>query len=294
MATVYEIITDRIIAAIETDGTLPWHKPWRAGTAAPANLKSGKAYRGINVFLLGMLGYSSPYFVSYKQAKTLGGQVRKGEKGSPVVFWLWPDEKKKAAAAAKGKQAFPIMRYYTVFNVSQCDGISHKRLTEWQAAEDAAAGQTHDAIESAAAIAAGWEDGCKVEHGKSQAYYSPSADAIGMPNLDAFETAPAYYCTLFHEMVHATGHSSRLDRFPADSGAQPFGSESYSQEELTAEMGASFLAAEGGLPLDSFIDQSAAYVANWLQRLKGDSKLVVTAAARAQKAADLVLGRTFE
>jgi antirestriction protein ArdC len=292
MSKVYQIITDRIIAAIESDGLLPWRKPWAGGAMAPRNLKSGKAYRGINVFLLGSLGYASPFFVSFKQAKQLGGHVKKGEQGTPVIFWLWPDEKRKAEAAAAGRQAFPIIRYYQVFNTSQCEGITHKRLTEWEE-EQKTERPEHEKIEAAAAVVAGWEDSCPIEYGMGQAYYSPAADKIGMPAAEAFETGPAFYCTLFHEMAHATGHSKRLNRFPADTASQAFGSESYSEEELTAEMAASFLAAESGIDAAAYLDQSAAYVASWLQRLKGDSKLVVQAASRAQKAADSILGRTF-
>lgn len=250
MATVYEIITDRVVSAIESGNVLPWRKTWRASGGLPRNLTSGKMYRGINVFLLAMLGYKNPFFLTFNQCKGLKGKVTKGSKGCPVIFWKWPTPEDKQRAEAEGKTAYPICRYYTVFNISQCDGITHKRLTEWEDKQAEAEAETVDAnetIEAAENIVSNWENGCAIEHEKTRAYYSPLEDTIGMPNLADFETPPAYYSTLFHEMTHATGHHSRLNRFSETEPVGTFGSASYSKEELAAEMGASFLAAEADI-----------------------------------------------
>ncbi len=290
--TVYQIITERIVDAIESGNALPWRKTWRTKGGIPKNLKSGKAYRSINVFLLAMLGYEIPYFVTFRQAKEMGGQVKKGEKGCPVVFWKWPTEDQKAEAKAKGKKTFPIVRYYTVFNVSQVDGLTHKRLTEYTEAQ-AEEPKEAEVIEGAEAMIQGWKDACRISNEFERAFYNPLTDSIGMPKAESFESGPAYYCTLFHEITHATGHEKRLGRFPEAEGVACFGSKSYSLEELTAEMGASFLAAEAGIDPSLYLDNSAAYVAGWLKRLKGDSKLVMGAAGKAQKAADFILGHDW-
>lgn len=293
--SVYEIITERIVDAIESGNVLPWRKTWRSKGGMPSNLKSGKAYRGINIFLLSMLGYDNPFFVTFKQAKEMGGSIKKGEKGCPVVFWKWPTPEAKAEAVAKGKEVFPIVRYYTVFNIAQTEEITHKRLTEWHAAQDDRDEATEaEVIDGAEAIVNGWKDACPVSHEFERAFYNPISDAIGMPRPETFESGAAYYCTRFHEMTHATGHKNRLGRFPEDEGGACFGSKSYSLEELTAEMGASFLAAESGIDPSLYLDNSAAYVAGWLKRLKGDSKLVMGAASKAQKATDHILGRKWE
>lgn len=292
MATVYEIITNRIIDAIERGAVLPWRKTWKAATGMPRNLVTGKAYRGINVFLLAMVGFSNPYFLTFKQCRKLKGKVKKGSKGCPVVFWKWPTEDEKMEAKANGKTAFPICRYYTVFNVEQCEGITSKRLAEYVTAQGEALETTEtQALESAEKILANWHNGCPVEYGHTSAFYVPSSDRIGMPNRETFETLPAFYLTQFHEMGHATGHHSRLNRFPENESVSGFGSDSYSSEELVAEMCAAFLGSDAGIDDTEYLQNSTAYVDGWLKRLKGDSRLVVLAAAKAQKAADSILGK---
>ncbi len=292
--SVYDIITERIIEAIESGDVLPWRKTWKSKHGAPRNLKSGKTYRGINVFLLSMLNYENPFFLTYRQAKEMNGQVKTGEKGCPVVFWKWPTADQKAEAHAEGKEVYPFVRYYTVFNVAQCEGITCKRLTEYMETQaDAEGPREVTVIEGAESIIAGWKSACPISNEHDRAFYNPLSDHIGLPKAEAFESDVAYYCALFHEATHATGHEKRLGRFDGDVGGACFGSKSYSQEELVAEMGASFLAAEAGIDLSLYLDNSAAYVAGWLKRLKDDSKLVMTAAGKAQRAADHILGVTF-
>jgi len=296
--SVYDVITDAIVGAIEKGGVLPWRKMWRQdGGGIARNLRTGNAYRGINAFLTGMQGYENPFWLTLKQANSFGGSVKAGEEGTPIVFWKWPSAEDKATAATAGKDVFPFARYYKVFNVTQCEGVSTKRLTEYEAAQAAKAEENTvevDVIAGAEAIVAGWKDACPIAFGHDRAFYNPLTDRVYMPAVEKFETAEAFHCVQFHEIVHATGHQKRLGRFADDDSGAGFGSQSYSKEELVAEMGASFLAAEAGIDPALYLDNSAAYVAHWLKRLKGDSKLVMAAAGQAQRAADLVLGREFK
>lgn len=284
---VYQIITDRIIGMLEK-GVVPWHKPWAGVDSMPKNLVSGKEYRGVNVFLLGSLGYQRPEFVSYKQAGELGGQVRAGEKGCPVVFWKMLQGEEINVKTGK-PELIPLLRYYTVFNVAQCDGLEGKlpALPE---------GKQHEPIKEAEAVVASMPSKPPVKTGNARAYYSPAEDYVAMPDLGAFESPEAYYDTLFHELTHATGHASRLNRkgiAATDGERSRFGSAPYAREELVAEMGAAFLCGHVGI-VDRVIDNEAGYIKSWLDRLNGDPKLVVVAAAQAQKAADFILGVKHE
>ena len=281
---VYEIVTEKIVAELES-GTVPWRKPW--GTEPPANLRSGKAYRGVNVFLLAVAPFASPYWVTFRQARDLGGAVRAGEKGRPVVFWTWYEkrsEKKPARPDADAKdRRIPVLRYYTVFNVEQCDGLTIP----------AAASQPipFAPIERAESIVAGMPEPPGFEHGQA-AFYVPSTDTVTVPPPGSFRPAEEYYATLFHELGHATGHPRRLDR-PSLVGGHGHGTHEYSREELVAEMTAAFLCAHAGIA-PATLSNAAAYLGGWLLVLRGDSRLVVQAAAAAQKAAEYVLGTSSE
>src|SRR6266487_2079754 len=279
--SVYEIITQRIIALLE-QGTIPWQKPWRAGEQAPQNLISKKHYRGINVFLLNAMHYSSPFWLTFKQAQELGGNVKRGERACPVVFWKWLDLQNKQTG---DKERIPFLRYYSVFNVAQCKGIAAPVVSEPV--------REHSPVQTAEKIVAGMPKRPGIKHGLAQAFYSPASDFVGMPAADQFNTGEDYYGVLFHELGHSTGHETRLNRkgFSASDGNwSAFGSNPYAKEELVAEMTAAFLCGEAGI-VERTIDNSAAYLASWLRRLKDDSKLVVNAAAQAQKAADWILGK---
>ena len=276
----YELITERIIAQLEA-GTVPWHKPWRGSAgSAPMNITTKRAYRGINVMLLSMMGYDSPYWMTFNQAKKLGGKVRKGEKGSPIVFWK--EIEKKDTPAGEKPQTYWMLRHFFVFNSSQIDGLE---LPELEVAEDDA--PEFDVNELAAGIIDGMPNPPEIEHCDSRAYYRPSTDTVNMPKPEAFDIPANYYSTTFHELVHSTGHASRLSR-EGVTGDAYFGSHNYSKEELVAELGAAFLSATCGLGEMTF-DQSAAYIAGWLKKLKSDSKFVIQAAGAAQRAADYIL-----
>jgi len=271
----YDRITDRITALLE-QGTVPWHKPWKARTGLPRNFVSKHPYRGINVFLLLAMMYESPFWLTFRQVSQLGGSVRKGEKACPVVFWKQTASEDKNSGEQKKKY---LLRFYHVFNVSQCDGlkISAEPVQENVIAkpEDIVAQMPQPPI---------------LKHGMSHAYYSPKEDCVGLPPRERFERTEGYYATVFHELVHSTGHEKRLKRSTLTEKSG-FGSNPYCKEELIAEMGAAFLCglAEIG---ERTIDNSAAYLNGWLEQLRNDKTLIVQAAAQAQKAADFILGRT--
>jgi antirestriction protein ArdC len=269
---VYQIIIDRIIRLLEA-GTVPWHRPWKGGDQAPQNLVSRKAYRGINVFLLHAAGYPSPFWLTFRQAKSLGGSVKKGEHPFPVVFWKVLEEGEEDE-----KRRVPLLRYHSVFNVAQCEGIDVPSLEP--------TGDFHP-IDRCEKVVADMPRRPEIRHGAERACYSPLDDTVTMPEARLFESPEAYYGTLFHELTHATGHQSRLARKEIVESNR-FGSDPYSREELVAEMGAAFLYGHCAIETTT-VEQSAGYIQSWLGRLKSDRKLVVIAAAQAQKACDFIL-----
>jgi antirestriction protein ArdC len=283
---VYQVVTDRIVGLLE-QGVVPWQKPWRGGEMLPRNLVSKREYRGVNVFLLQAMSYQSPFWLTFNQAKELGGFVKKGERSCPVVFWKWLDV--AAPDQPTGKKNVPFLRYYSVFNVSQCDGIPLDKIPVLDGDK-----REHSPIEDAEQIVVNMPKKPQVQHGGGRACYSPSLDRVDMPQPETFRTGQDYYSVLFHELTHSTGHESRLNRkgvAGSEGEWSAFGSTPYAREELVAEMGAAFLSGHAGI-VERTIENSAAYVRSWLQRLKDDSKLVVQAAAQAQKAADFILGKT--
>jgi antirestriction protein ArdC len=286
----YEIVTERIIDLLE-HGVIPWRRPWTAA-GLPHNLVSKKPYRGVNSFLLSATKYVSPYWLTLKQANQLGGSVCKGEHGQVVVFWkvgqvdkmdteLDPD---KIENHEKSRRRF-VLRFYRVWNFEQCE-LPQAVLEKLPKIET----HEHDPIEAAERIIAEMPNPPEIRYGGSKAYYSSAIDRITLPPRELFTSAEDFYATLNHECCHATGSPKRLNR-DSITEAAPFGSPVYSQEELTAEMGAAFLCAEAGIS-PAVIENQAAYVAGWLTKLRQDRKVVVHAAAQAQRAADFILGRT--
>lgn len=284
-ADAYQVITDRIIGLLEK-GVVPWQKPWQGGELVPRNLASKREYRGVNVFLLHAMMYESPFWLTFNQAKELGGHVKKGERACPVVFWKWLDV--DAAQESSGKKTVPFLRYYSVFNVGQCEDIPPDKIPSLGERQ-----HEHSPIAEAERIVAAMPKRPEIRHGGGRACYVPSVDRVDMPKPESFVSEQNYYSVLFHELTHATGHESRLNRKGVgtpDGEWSAFGSTPYAREELVAEMGAAFLAGHAGI-VERTINNSAAYVQSWLQRLKEDSRLIVQAAAQAQKAADFILGR---
>ncbi len=219
----YEVITERIVGLLE-HGTVPWHKPWQVQTGMPRNHVTQKPYRGINPFLLMAAGYESPNWLTFRQAIQLGGNVKKGEKSCPVVFWKQlrvEDEK-----SGEVEKRIPLLRLYRVFNVSQCEGLRNVPVAD----------ESAFAITQAAAIVANMPQAPAIRHGMKQAYYSPSEDTVGMPEAKRFKTEDGYHATLFHELVHSTGHEKRLNR-QGIAERNRFGSDPYCQEELVVAGG---------------------------------------------------------
>lgn len=274
----YQAVTDKILAQLE-QGCAPWIKPWSETSGGmPYNAISGKAYRGINTMLLfapaGAIGNA---WLTYKQAQDVGAQVRKGEKGSMIVFfkpWKVTDKNAKAGETSSADRTIPVLRYFTVFHTSQVDGLPEKYAPK--IAERLPERERHDAAEKLMAQAI-------VQHGGDRAYYRTATDSIQLPQIGQFADVESYYGTALHELTHWTGNKARLDR----EYGKRFGDSAYAREELVAEMGAAFLCAACGI--DGKL-QHAEYVANWIQVLKNDKRAVLVAAGAAQKAADFVLG----
>ncbi len=286
---VYQVVTDRIMKLLD-EGIVPWRKPWQGGAAGnlPRNIR-GTAYRGINTWLLASLGYTSPYFLTYKQAVALGGKVTPGQKGMSVI--LWQPFEKTEFDEKKGKNVkkrLMTLRYYTVFNVEQTEGCKFPKKVQatLEPATTVEPVDPFEAIEAADAIFEGFKNRPLVAYdGGDRAYYVPTLDEIHLPKQAQFRGNGEFYSTLFHELSHSTGHTTRLNRDQKNF----FGGHDYGVEELTAEFSAAYLGAVAGLE-PSVLDNSAAYIQNWKNAIKADPKLVITAAGRAQKSADLILG----
>lgn len=277
MASVYHIITERITKLLE-QGTVPWRQPWHGPDSHPKNLVSGKEYRGMNALILGSAGYASPYWLSYRQAEERGSSVRKGQHGHPCIFWKWLEY-----GEDEGIRKIPFLRYSTVFNVLQCEGIEFQLIS---------IARTNQPIKACEQIVSGMPNPPRIKHEGERACYDPAGDLVSMPPRNSFDHEEAYYSVLFHELTHSTGHPSRLAR-PGITEPVIFGSQTYSKEELIGEMGAAFLCGEAGIE-NKVIEGSASYIHNWLRKLRGDCKLLVKAASQAQKAADYILNRNHE
>ena len=249
----------------------------------PRNLASKRPYRGINCFLLALSGYESPYWVTYKQATDLGGHVKKGERSTLVVFWKWLDVPDRETGEPV---RIPLLRHYRVFNSQQCELGSKQPEATLPHYET-------DPIAACETVVNDMPQRPEIVHGGGQPAYVPRTDTVKMPERVRFETPAGYYATLFHELTHATGHQSRLDR-PGITELAAFGSPVYSREELVAGDGPQrSCAAHTGIENSTF-DNSAAYIAGWLQKMRSDKKLVVQAAGQAQRAADFILVQRFD
>jgi antirestriction protein ArdC len=275
--SVSDLITQIIIEKLEA-GCVPWHRPWNSSADLPRNIVSGKAYRGINAFLLGCTG--STWFATYKQIQERGGHVNVGAKSIPVVFWTLKSVDDRDTGNEK---SIPILRYYRVFSLDDVSGVPIPAPT--------ATIRPFSPIKAAERIVEDMPLRPEIKTGQPRAYYSPSLDYINMPRHELFLSDEAWYSTLFHELGHATGHENRLNRSTVTKSSY-FGGSDYSKEELVAECCAAFLSAEAGIS-NAVIDNSAAYIDGWLKALKSKDNrgLVVQAAAAGQKAADFILNR---
>lgn len=284
---VYSIVTESIINRLTTaiangETVAPWCKPWNGENGVPTSGSSGKPYRGINRFILSLSEYSNPYWFTIKQVVKLGGRVKYEEmkRATPVVLW---NRIKKMDVATGKEKTFAMIRFFKVYNYEQCTGLP----TKYEAKPKETI--TFEPIERAESVINGWKGKPVINHGGNRACYSPSSDTITMPAKESFNGNGGYYSTLFHECVHATGHPTRLAREEMGKGA--FGSHEYSKEELTAEMGAAILASYCGI--ESTMGNSVSYLSHWLSKLKSEPTWLVSAAGKAQKAADMILGVSF-
>lgn len=278
MLDIYTTITERIIATLEA-GVIPWHKPWTGGSSGCISYSTGKPYSLLNHILLG--GVSGEY-VTFKQATLAGGHIRKGEKSKFIVFWK-PYIKENPDTGEE--ETHFILRYYNVFHLDQCEGISPR----WAVSVRPVSDLKPDA--AADAIIQDYKDrsGITLRITESdRAFYQPSTDTVVVPQISQYKELSEYYSTLFHELTHSTGHPSRLNRI-TDIAA--FGSKQYSREELIGELGSAFLVNHCGLETSSSFHNSAGYVQGWLKALKNDKRLIVSAAGAAEKAVSLILGK---
>jgi antirestriction protein ArdC len=304
---VYQAVTDKIVAALEA-GVVPWRRPWKPmGADVQRNAFSKRPYRGVNQLLLGLCEFGSPFWTTFNAAKEHGGTVKPEQarkNGGPgpelVVFWSRVKCSKCKGEeipcdSCNGRRSFFLLRFFNVWNVEQIEWAEDG----WQppVVEDVQTEPTPDELDGEVRgllLPYAHPIGPKVSHGGDRAYYRPSTDSVRLPAFGAFDTPEHYYATQFHELVHSTGHEDRLAREELTSMASTFGSEPYAREELVAEVGASMLCALAGVAVPELDENAAAYIGNWLTKLKGDKKLIVGASAAAQRAVDLITGATFE
>ena len=279
---VYEIITEKIIEKLES-GVIPWRKPWRqiGGHHIPRNGVTRRAYSGMNLWLLN--NYDSPDFFTARQIRELGGTIQKGEKGNIVTFWnlMKFNDPTGEPDPDTGDciKTVPFLRYYQVWNRTQCTGLPKPQPEPTP--------EPPDPIAAAEALIAGYRDRPEIREGEPRAYYAPMEDYINMPIRGSFENAESFYSTLFHELTHSTGHPARLGRLEK---CKYHYNDDRSREELCAEMGASYLCGIAGID-QATLDNSAAYISSWLRVFRGDKRFLVEAAGAAQKAVDYMLGR---
>jgi len=272
---VYKIVNDRIIELLEK-GMIPWQQPW-TDSGHPKNLISDRDYRGINVWLLNSLHYQRNLFLTYNQAKELGATIKKGEKAYPVVFWKWLEKENKETNEI---EKVPILRYYNVFNIDQCSGIPIEKIPDIIQKENSP-------LETCEQIISEMPKRPKIYHLEQRAFYDRISDSINVPKIETFRSSVDYYATLFHELVHSTGHNDRLARKELLS-SKGMRTGDYATEELTAEMGASYLKSYAGIPIEQ-LENNAAYIHHWLEQLKNDKRFIVHASSQAQKATDFIL-----
>lgn len=292
---VYQMVTDRIVAQLE-QGLIPWHKPWTGvglEDGGAVNYVSRKPYSMLNQMLLGREGE----YLTFKQIKERGGSIKKGAKAGVVVFFTTTTYTKREEVQEDGstetvnvvkEHLMPVLKYYNVFHIDDCEGIESKIKVE----EDA--GSKISPIESAEKVLNGYVEREKELQFRNniptdRAYYSPTLDLISVPMLSQYEIAEEYYSTTFHEAIHSTMPENRCNR-KSEQKLAAFGSEDYSREELVAEIGSAMLCNNVGIDCEKAFKNSVAYIQGWLKKLKNDNRMIVWAASRAEKAAKYILG----
>lgn len=276
-ANVYEMVTDRIISELEK-GVIPWQKPWTGIRSGAFNRITKRPYSLLNQMLLKHPGE----YATFKQWKDLGGKIRKGEKSEIIVFWKITEIEEENEKGEKEKKNIALLRYYNVFHISQVDGVKplEKPFSEVTPIEEADkiiidyVTREHITFE---------------EKASNEAFYSPARDYAVVPMKEQYKNINEYYSTTFHELTHSTGHKARLDRLQTGAVAA-FGSETYSKEELVAEIGSASIMNLLGIETIKTFKNSAAYIQSWLQVLRNDNKFIISAAGKAEKAVNYIMG----
>ena len=290
----YQQVTDYVLEALEK-GVAIWRKPWgnngNAEISFPKNLTTQKAYKGWNHFFLfwvsNIYKFESPFFLTYLQAQNLGGHIKKGSKGFPIIKWVSKDFVGKEKNTSTGTEESVVRTKlipvtHVVFNVEQTEKIHYPKFEPVEITPA-------QKIKSCEEIVVWMPDAPAIQKRGNRAFYSKVLDLVSIPDLPDFDTPEEYYSTLFHELIHSTGHQKRLDRQEIKD-FKKFGDEHYSREELTAEMGAAYLCSIAGIEQKT-IENSAAYMGGWLNALRDDKTLLIKAAAKAQAAADFILNK---
>ncbi len=280
---IYEETTTRILKQLE-EGVIPWRKTWACGL--PASLRTGREYRGINILILSAAVFSSRYWVTFREALRLGGNVRKGQKATQIIYWHWrtPEELAKLQEQSGKADLAPCVPFYSaVFNLDQVDGVT--------APEDNQIHSLDRRLQLAEDLFGTMPDKPEIVHSTMhEPSYRPGADQIALPHLSQFESADEYYATFFHELVHSSGHVRRLNR---KAEAQGDVIERYSFEELVAEFGAAFLCGFASISNADTENLAASYIHGWAKSLRNDPRMVLRAASAAQRAVDYIRGKVM-
>lgn len=292
MATVYDIVTEKIVKELEK-GTIPWRKPWidvrstiNGEAVLQQNLFTRKPYRGINSLLTMLSPFNSPFWVSQGELRKRGIVIKRGEEKNytPIIYFNWRSKEEIRKANEAGDPKAPCFaKFFKAWNAEQLDNVD-QFIPELDKLDI----KNNFPLEQAEEIVSKYKDCPSIRAGGDKASYSPLTDLVSMPFIETFNSPEDYHGTLFHELVHSTGHTGRLNR-ESVANLATFGSELYSKEELIAEIGSCFLCATAGISSPKLLENSAAYIDGWLGKLKKDSRLVMSAAQQAQKAVDYIL-----
>ncbi len=262
-------IVQKVIDLLDKD-IIPWQQPWHSYDV-PRNFISGHQYRGINRILLNCMPWRTQQYMTYRQASNMGMHVKKGEHGCPIIFFkMVPDKLTE-------DKMFPLMRFTTVFNVEQINGIDVDKIIP----------EPKEPSTSVQSILDGYKDRPIIKYGGDSAYYSPSEDYIKLPHPNTFFTEPHFYRAMFHELAHSTGHESRLKRLTHSNQER----EKYSLEELVADFSAVILLSDVGMASPDMLENNAAYIQHWKKFLTDNQNAVISAASKAEKAVDYIYGR---
>ena len=286
----YQEVTYKIISILE-QGVAPWRRTWSTYGLAK-NYATGHVYTGINFILMNNTSHIIPNFLTFNQIRTLGGKLKKGAKSEKVIYFnvVYKDRDNRTVSKDEVTHLYNIgaviktlkfIKYYSVFNVADVEGIKLD-ISEIIL-------KPNETIDKCESIVENMHKCPEIKHIDSKgAFYSPGLDIVNMPQIEQFESAEAYYATLFHELIHSTGHASRLAREEV-MNPNTFGSRAYSKEELVAEMGASFLCSSVQINFDQIFENNVAYLSGWLKVLKEESKFIFKVASEAQKGVDFIL-----